>query len=409
MSRIDELIQPLCPDGVEYKPLGEIFDTRNGYTPSKAQEKYWENGTIPWFRMEDIRLHGRILSDSIQHISRCAIKGGKLFPANSIILGTTATIGEHALVTVECLSNQQMTNLAIKKEYSSVLNIKFFFYYCFVLGKWCRRNINAGNFALLDISKLKKRLIPVPPLPVQEEIVRILDKFTALEAELEAELEARRKQYEYYRDQLLTFSDEVKWKPLGEIGTFVRGNGLQKKDFVDHGVGCIHYGQIYTYYKTVATETKSFVTKELALHLTQVYPNDLIIACTSENIEDVCKTVAWLGKETIVTGGHACVFRHKQNAKYLAYFLSTDSFFRQKKKFARGAKVIDIKTDDLAKIRIPVPPLAEQERIVRILDKFDALVNDISSGLPAELEMRRKQYEYYRDKLLTFKPIAKEA
>lgn len=266
-----------------------------------------------------------------------------------------------------------------------------------------------GSLPQISLPVTEELLIPVPPLPVQEESVRILDKFTALEAELEAELEARRKQYEFYRDQLLTFGDEVEWKPLGEIGTFVRGNGLQKKDFVDHGVGCIHYGQIYTYYKTFATETKSFVTKELALHLTQVYPNDLILACTSENIEDVCKTVAWLGKETIVTGGHACVFRHKQNAKYLAYFFASGYFFTQKKKYARGAKVIDIKTDDLAKIRIPVPPLAEQERIVAILDKFDALVNDISSGLPAELEMRRKQYEYYRDRLLTFKPLAKEA
>ena len=192
--------------------------------------------------------------------------------------------------------------------------------------------------------------------------------------------------------------DGVEYKMLGEIGTFVRGNGLQKKDFVDHGVGCIHYGQIYTYYKTFATETKSFVTRELSLRLTQVYPNDLILACTSENIEDVCKTVAWLGQETIVTGGHACVFRHKQNAKYLAYFFATDYFFAQKKKFARGAKVIDIKTEDLAKIVVPVPPLPVQEEIVRILDKFTAL----EAELKAELKARRKQYEFYRDQLLTF-------
>ena len=196
-------------DEVEWKPLGEVFDTRNGYTPSKSQEEYWLNGTIPWFRMEDIRLHGRVLADSIQHVTPCAIKGGKLFPAYSIILGTTATIGEHALVTIECLSNQQMTNLAIKEEYSKFLNIKFFFYYCFILGEWCKKNINAGNFALLDVSKLKKRLIPIPPLAEQERIVAILDKFDALvndiSSGLPAELEMRRKQYEYYRDRLLTF------------------------------------------------------------------------------------------------------------------------------------------------------------------------------------------------------------
>ena len=128
-----------------------------------------------------------------------------------------------------------------------------------------------------------------------------------------------------------------------------------------------------------------------------MYPTDLVLACTSENIEDVCKTVAWLGEDIVVTGGHACVFRHKQNAKFLAYFFMTEQFFAQKKKYARGAKVIDIKVNDLAKITVPIPPLPVQEEIVRILDKF--------TELEAELEARRKQYEFYRDKLLNFKGI----
>jgi len=196
--------------------------------------------------------------------------------------------------------------------------------------------------------------------------------------------------------------DGVEYKPLGEVGTFTRGNGLQKKDFTDRGVGCIHYGQIYTYYGTFAYETKSFVSSELSKKLLKVNPGDLVIACTSENVEDVGKAVAWLGKSEIVTGGHSVVFRHTLNPKYVAYFFQTQMFFSQKKRFAYGAKVIDIRINDLARIVIPVPPVEVQEEIVKILDRFA----DYAAELQAELQARKQQYEYYRNLLLTFNPTA---
>ena len=189
---------------------------------------------------------------------------------------------------------------------------------------------------------------------------------------------------------------------LGSFGALIRGNGLQKKDFTENGIGCIHYGQIYTHYGTFTDKTKSFVSPELAKKLKKVNKGDLIIASTSEDIEGVCKAVAWLGDEEIVTGGHSTILKHNQNPKYIAYYFQTPMFFDQKRKFARGTKVIDVSAKDMAKIKIPLPSLDEQEHIVSILDRFDALVNDISIGLPAELKARRKQYEYYRDKLLTF-------
>ena len=196
--------------------------------------------------------------------------------------------------------------------------------------------------------------------------------------------------------------DGVEYKTLGEIGTFTRGNGLQKKDFTESGVGCIHYGQIYTHYGFYTTQTKSFVDESLAHKLTKVQKGNLIIACTSENIEDVCKAVAWLGNEDIVTGGHACVFAHNENPKYISYFFQTEMFFQQKRKYARGAKVIDIKVSDLSKIEIPVPPPPVQEEIVRILDHFTTL----AAELQAELQARKEQYEYYRSQLLTFEKDA---
>lgn len=120
MTRLEQLLKELCPDGVEYLTLSELFNTRNGYTPSKANKEFWENGTVPWFRMEDIRENGRILSDSLQHVSEIAVKGS-LFPANSIIVATSATIGEHALITVDSLANQRFTYLMPKEQYKDKL------------------------------------------------------------------------------------------------------------------------------------------------------------------------------------------------------------------------------------------------------------------------------------------------
>lgn len=182
---------------------------KNGYTPSKAKPEYWTNGTIPWFRMEDIRMNGRILSDSIQHITPEAVKGGRLFPANSIIVATTATIGEHALIIADSLANQQFTNLSIRKSLIDELDMKFFFYYMFIVDEWCKNNTNTSGFESVDMAKFKKLMIPIPPMAEQRRIVAILDKFEVLVNDisegLPAEIAARRRQYEYYRDQLLTF------------------------------------------------------------------------------------------------------------------------------------------------------------------------------------------------------------
>lgn len=197
--------------GINWKMLSEVFDIKNGYTPSKANKEFWKNGTIPWFRMEDIRENGRILNDSIQHITPQAVKGGKLFPANSIIVATTATIGEHALITVDSLANQQFTFLSKKVNRYNELDMKFFYYYMFVIDEWCKNNTNVSGFASVDMNKFKKLMIPIPPIEEQERIVAILDKFDSLVNDisegLPAELTARRQQYEYYRNKLLTFDE----------------------------------------------------------------------------------------------------------------------------------------------------------------------------------------------------------
>jgi len=190
---------------------------------------------------------------------------------------------------------------------------------------------------------------------------------------------------------------------LGEIGYFIRGAGIQKSDFTQSGIGCIHYGQIHTHYGVWADATKSFVNPEFSMRSRKAKTGDLVIATTSEDDAAVAKAVAWLGKDDVVVSTDACIFQHCLNPKYVSYFFQTSHFQSQKKPYITGTKVRRISGESLAKIRIPVPPPQEQERIVSILDTFDALVNDLSIGLPAEINARRQQYEYYRDRLLSFK------
>lgn len=409
MIKLEKLIQELCPDGVEYKTLGEIFDIRNGYTPSKKSRSFWENGSVPWFRLEDIRVNGRILTHALQNVTENAVKNNK-FPANSLIISTTATIGEHALVKTEFLCNQQLTCVSIKKNNLNKILIKYCYYYFDIIDEQCKKIANnGGGMAIVSLSKLKELKIAIPPLPVQEEIVRILDNFTELTNELteklKEELTARKKQYEYYRDSLFEFGHQTPKVKLGDIASINRGGNFQKKDFLEEGVPCIHYGQIYTYYGIYTYETLTFLSEQVAKKSKKAMKNDVIMAVTSENVEDVCKCVTWLGDEDVCVSGHTAIIQHNQNPKYLSYFFHSSNFFSQKLKLAHGTKVIEVTPSTLKNVIIPLPSLEEQQRIVDILDRFDKLCNDISEGLPAEIEARQKQYEYYRDKLLTFKPL----
>ena len=197
-------------DEVEWKALGEVFTLRNGYTPSKANAEYWQNGTIPWFRMEDLRLGSSILKEAIQTITPQAVKG-KLFPANTIIMATSATIGEHVLIEVDFMCNQRFTCFILNKAYKSLFNPKFLYYYFFLLDEKAKQTVNVSSFPSVQMNELKKWKIPLPPLSEQQRIANILDKFDTLTASvsegLPREIELRKKQYEYYREQLLSFPE----------------------------------------------------------------------------------------------------------------------------------------------------------------------------------------------------------
>ncbi|GAA8656547.1 restriction endonuclease subunit S [Helicobacter pylori] len=416
MNRIENLLQTLAPKGVEFKTLEEVFEIKNGYTPSKNNPEFWEKGTIPWFRMEDIRENGRILKDSIQHITPKALKNKKLFPKNSIIISTTATIGEHALLIVDSLANQRFTFLSKKANCDIALDMKFFFYQCFLLGEWCKNNTNVSGFASVDMTAFKKYKFPIPPLEIQQEIVKILDAFTELNTELNTELKARKKQYQYYQNMLLDFNDinsnhkdakeklaqktypkhlktllqtlapkGVEFRKLGEVCEIIRGKRVTKKEILDKGKYPVVSGGIgFMGYLNEYNREKNTIT------IAQ-YGSAGFVNWQNQKFwaNDVCFSV--IPKETLINRYLYYVLTNMQN--YL-YSISN-----------RSAIPYSISSNNIMQITIPIPPLEVQQEIVKILEQFSLLTTDLLAGIPAEIKARKKQYEYYREKLLTFKPL----
>ncbi len=415
MHKIKRLLQTLAPKGVEFKTLEEVFEIKNGYTPSKNNPEFWKNGTIPWFRMEDIRENGRILKDSIQHITPKALKGKKLFPKNSIIISTTATIGEHALLIVDSLANQRFTFLSKKANCDLALDMKFFFYQCFLLGEWCKKNTNVSGFASVDMSAFKKYKFPIPPLEIQQEIVKILDAFTELNTELNTELKARKKQYEYYQNMLLDFNDinqnhkdakeklvqktypkrlktllqtlapkGVEFRKLGEVCDFQKGKSITKKAVTFGKVPVISGGRQPAYYHNEANRSG----ETIAISSSGVYAGYVsywdipVFLADSFSVSPKQKTLM---------------------PKYLFHYLTTQQDAIHATKSTGG--IPHVYSKDLQNFLIPIPPLEIQQEIVKILDQFSILTTDLLAGIPAEIKARKKQYEYYREKLLTFKPL----
>ncbi|UOS27983.1 restriction endonuclease subunit S [Helicobacter pylori] len=430
MHKIERLLQTLAPKGVEFKTLEEVFEIKNGYTPSKNNPEFWEKGTIPWFRMEDIRENGRILKDSIQHITPKALKNKKLFPKNSIIISTTATIGEHALLIVDSLANQQFTFLSKKANCGIALDMKFFFYQCFLLGEWCKKNTNVSGFASVDMTAFKKYKFPIPPLEIQQEIVKILDAFT----ELNTELKARKKQYQYYQNMLLDFKDinsnhkdakmsaktypkrlksllqtlapkGVEFKTLEEVFEIKNGYTPSKNnpEFWEKGT--------IPWFRMEDIRENGRILKDSIQHITpkalknkKLFPKNSIIISTTATIgEHALLIVDSLANQQFTFLSKKANCGIALDMKFFFYQCFLLGEWCKKNTNVSGFASVDMTA--FKKYKFPIPPLEIQQEIVKILDQFLALTTDLLAGIPAEIEARKKQYEYYREKLLAFKPL----
>lgn len=388
---IDRLVAELCPEGVEYRPLGDVVEY------AKKREKDG-TGVHLYVGVENLK------SDFLGCSPVNGSKGGIIFQKDDILLGNIRPyLKKMWLSNAEGVSSPDVLVLRIQENEEENIVAKYL-YYILSSSKFVAYNIShsrGGKMPRGNKAKILEFEFPVPPMEIQEAIVEILDKFMNLEAELEGELEARTLQYEYYRDSLFEALDCPRVS-LGSLGTFVRGNGLQKKDLQESGNPVIHYGQVFTRYGLHEDKTLSYANDEVYNKLRKAEKGNLVIATTSENDEDVCKALAWLGETPAGISGDAYIYRHEMNPKYVSYFFTTHDFQRQKLRHITGTKVRRVSGKNLETIEIPLPSLEEQQRIVDILDRFDALTSSLSEGLPAELAARRSQYEYYRDQLLTF-------
>lgn len=401
MSRIDELIRKLCPGGVRHIDLGAVTyescerNAANNYSEVRSVTN--SDGLV---RTSDFFEYARTSADTRNY--KVVRPGMFVYNPSRINVGSIGWLDEAVSVVVSPMYVVFGVDSArIAPEYLQL------FFGSGVGRRLIENKTEVGARFRLTYQTLATILLPLPPLDVQREIVNVMDTFTQLKAELEAELEARRRQYAYYRDTLLAFNNQnVRWATMSEVGEFFRGRRFTKDDYVPDGIGCIHYGDIYTQYGTASTSTVSHVRSDMASALRFAKLGDLVIAGVGETVEDVGKAVAWLGNGEVAIHDDCFAYRHSLNPKFVSYYFQTASFHAEKNKFVARAKVKRLSAESLGKLAIPVPPLDEQVRIVAILDKFDALLNDLGSGLPAEIKARRQQYEHYRDCLLSFREAA---
>lgn len=388
--------------GVEIKwnKLGEIGQFVYGYA-AKAQD----SGDARFIRITDINMNGKLIPTDAKFVDISEENERFILKKNDLLMARTgATYGKTMIFEEDypAIFAGFLIKLSFDKK---IINPKYYWHFSQSELFWRQANklVSGGGQPQFNANAVREVKIPIPPLEVQEEIVRILDAFTKLTAELTAELTARKKQYEYYRDRLLTFGEgEVDWKTLGEVGEFTRGKRFVKTDMLSEGFPCIHYGEMYTHYNIWAEKTKSFVSHDLASKLRVADHGDVIIVAAGETIEDIGKGTAWLGNSGVVIHDACFSYRSSLNPKYVSYFLRTKHFHDQIKKYISSGKISAINANGLSKAKIPIPALEDQARLVSILDKFDVLTSSITEGLPREIELRQKQYEYYRNLLLSF-------
>ena len=388
---------------VEWKTLGEICEkVCSGGTPLTSHSKYYE-GNIPWLRTQDIdwqEVHDTEIKITEEAIANSS---AKLIPKNCVIVAMYgATAAKACINKIPLTTNQACCNLQIDEKQA---HYKYAYYW--ICNEYERlRAQGEGSQSNLNAKKIKSYPIPVPPLRVQARIVDILDKFTQLEAELEAELEARKKQYAYYRDQLLKFSQypplnvNVEWKTLGEVAEYVR-----QRVAVDQLCAQTFVGVDNLLPNRAGKQDSNYLPSEGNAIAYQ--PNDILIG----NIRPYLKKI-WKADNEGGASADVLVVRITNSLLtpgYLYHLLADDCFFSYDMQHAKGAKMPRGNKEKILDYVLPLPPLSEQRRIVEILDRFDTLTNSISEGLPREIALRRKQYEYYRDALLRFPPPAPTA
>jgi type I restriction enzyme S subunit len=407
VSRIDDLISEHCPEGVEFKPLGQVgqFIRGNG-----LQKKDFVDEGAGCIHYGQIYTHyGTSATETKSFVSpELAAKLRSAQPGD-LVVATTSENDADVAKAVAWLGDDPVAVSGDSYVFKHSLDPLYasYFFQTDAFQQQKRRFITGTKVKRVSGTDLARIEIPVPPLTIQREIVSILTKMEALEAELEAELEARRRQYAHYLEILVTPDrGRVAYRPLRELGTFIRGKRFTKADYAEDGVPCIHYGEIYTDYGTSASSVRSHLRPDIAAGLRFAEPGDVVVVDVGEEVAEVGKAVAWMGSTPVAIHDHSYAFRHAMNPKYVAYVMQSDWFRRARQKYVARTKVNTLLIEGFSRIEFPVPDPSEQGRVVEILERFEELVSGHSAGLPAEARARRSQYEYYRDLLFDFSRLA---
>lgn len=412
LSYLDKLLDGVV---VEWKTLGEVAKYIRGLTYSKSNESADGQG-YRVLRANNITLSSNCLNLNDVKVVKfdTKVKDSQKLYKDDILISAASGSREHVgkVAYIESDIDYYFGGFMGVVRCDEKLNPRYLFHVLTsdIFQKYLDEMLNSSTINNLNSAVMGGFKIPIPcpnkpdkSLAIQFEIVRILDKFTALTAELTAELTMRKKQYNYYLDQSLTFKEgEVEWKTLGEMGTLIRGKRFVKADIIPKGVPCIHYGEMYTHYSIWANRAKSYISVELASKLRKASCGDVVFVSAGETIADIGRGTAWLGDEDVVIHDACFFYKSSLNPKYVAYFSRTNFFHDQIKKSISSGKISAINAKGFEKVIIPVPSPEEQARIVAFLDKFDTLTSSITEGLPREIELRQKQYEYYRDLLFSF-------
>ena len=421
MSRLEELIQQYCPDGLEYKSFFDVCDFVRGITYNKQQEARTEVNAHKVLRANNITLNFNTLNfDDVKFVvNDVKVKPTQMLYRGDILMcagsGSKEHIGKVAYINEDM--DYTFGGFMSVVRCKDVLLPRFMFHILTggLFTQHLEREIKSSTINNINNQVMQSLFIPVPPLPVQEEIVRILDTFTELQAELQAELQKRLQQYNYYRDNLLSFEGraDVEWKKINEVVRSLTTGLNPRQTFklnVD-GATCPYITGKDIFNNSINPSSKtdkiSFDVIERINKRAKLEDDMLLFASTGTGTVGRMAYIQkytndWSISETL----YAIKTKSFLNTRFLMYCLTTEMAISQYRgKISKGS-VPHLKIADLMNVVIPIPSVEEQHRVVELISHFDMLVNDITSGLPAEIEARRKQYEYYRDQLLTFKKKA---
>ncbi len=403
MSELDDMIKRLCPDGVEFVKLGEVMDISRGASPRPIYKYITEDKDgVNWIKIGDVENNAKYITSTKEKITKEGALKSRFLHKGDFILSNSMSFGRPYILAIDGCIHDGWISMS---NFQNVVIPDFLYHILksFNIQQYWRQRASSGTVSNLNADIVRNTEIPLPPLEIQAEIVCILDKFTKLEAELEAELDCRKRQYEFYRDQLLSFdkltpSDKynVVWMKLSEVAFYAKTRISSKTLTPNSYVG------VENLLKDKLGRMEC--TKTPTGMVIEYMPNDILIG----NIRPYLRKI-WKANCTGGTNGDVLCIRIKKETKdcistdYLYHVLASELFFNYDIKCSKGAKMPRGDKELIMKYEVPIPPIEEQNRIVAILDRFDALTTSLQHGLPAEITARRQQYEYYRDKLLDFK------